>query len=235
MKKLLQLCKTGGSDAAAQVPQLVQEGAKVDGLCKLTELTPLCTAAANGHDDVVLALLNAGAKVNLKTSENGMSALHYATQKGHKSTVELLLTTPCRWGARSPVGSNWSLRTPFAKTGADANAMDYENQSVLLFAAACGRKEIAEVLIAAGARVDARDQKQNTPLLMASEYGHDDVVELLAQHGADVNAKDGANLNTPLHRAASSRLGRRLTPATRGKRRRFIWCRIALLLSPPSC
>jgi ankyrin repeat protein len=61
--------------------------------------TPLYTAAGGGHADVVAALIQYGADVNLASS-NGATPLQAATMRGHRDVVELLLDA----GA-APVGS----------------------------------------------------------------------------------------------------------------------------------
>ena len=52
-------------------------------------MTPLISAAINGHVKVVELLLDKGADVN-KTDKDGNTALKLATQYGHSETVTLL-------------------------------------------------------------------------------------------------------------------------------------------------
>ena len=82
--------------------------------------------------------------------------------------------------------------------GTDVNARGADGVTALLYAAAKGHKEIAELLIANGADVDAAKAKDGvTPLHVAAASGHTEVVELLIANGADVNAQ-GVGGMTPL-------------------------------------
>ncbi|WP_265042029.1 ankyrin repeat domain-containing protein [Wolbachia endosymbiont (group B) of Melanostoma mellinum] len=87
------------------------------------------------------------------------------------------------------------------EAGADVNAKDMLNRTVLHYAALCGRKEIVEFLISKEADVNAKDMLNSTALHHAALYGRKEVVEFLISKGADVNVKDSAN-RTALHYAA---------------------------------
>ena len=69
-------------------------------------------------------------------------------------------------------------------------------------AAAYGRKEVAELLLANKADVNAKDKAGWSPLHWASCEGHKDVVELLLTKGANVNATNELGV-TPLSYTAS--------------------------------
>lgn len=64
-----------------------------------------------------------------------------------------------------------------------------------------GRRDIVELLLAAGASIQARDDGGLHPLHNACSFGHADVVGLLLEAGADPNTRDNWNY-TPLHEAA---------------------------------
>ena len=87
------------------------------------------------------------------------------------------------------------------EAGADVNAKDMLNRTVLHYAALCGRKEIVEFLISKEADVNAKDVLNCTALHHAALYGRKEVVEFLISKGADVNVKDSSN-RTALHYAA---------------------------------
>jgi len=135
----------------------------------------------------------------------GMTALHYAAQKGDFLTVNTLLGN-----------------------GADANALNLKNESPLLCAVICasghgsdnnyiqiintllnvkalinsgdGRKmtalhhavagrcstELMKLLIDRGADVNAADEEGNTPLHFAARNGYPDVIGMLTVRGADI-------------------------------------------------
>ncbi|KAL5234784.1 hypothetical protein ACI65C_002194 [Semiaphis heraclei] len=71
----------------------------------------------------------------------------------------------------------------------------------LHFAAGFGRRDIVELLLAAGASIQAHDDGGLHPLHNACSFGHEDVVGLLLEAGADPNTRDNWNY-TPLHEAA---------------------------------
>ena len=74
--------------------------------------------------------------------------------------------------------------------GADANALDPANESMLMIASRIGVVEAVEVLLERGAVVDARDKTyQQTALMVAVHENHPDIVRLLLERGAAVNAK----------------------------------------------
>ena len=55
-------------------------------------------------------------------------------------------------------------------------------------AAADGRVDIVQYLLAAGATPDAMTKERVSPILAAATKGHVTVVEALITHGADVDA-----------------------------------------------
>ena len=57
-------------------------------------LTPLVTAAKNGHTDICGLLLAHGGNVNEVESNSKLTALHYAAATGNESLVEALLSSP---------------------------------------------------------------------------------------------------------------------------------------------
>jgi ankyrin repeat protein len=78
---------------------------------------------------------------------------------------------------------------------------DDTGRTPLHWASYCGRKDVAELLLASNADVNAKDSLGATPLHNAALNGHKDVVELLLASKAEVNAKDNDGW-TPLHYAA---------------------------------
>ncbi|XP_075989607.1 tankyrase [Anticarsia gemmatalis] len=72
----------------------------------------------------------------------------------------------------------------------------------LHFAAGYGRREVVEILIAAGAALQARDDGGLQPLHNACSFGHADVVRALLSAGAAPAARDNWGY-TPLHEAAA--------------------------------
>ena len=75
-------------------------------------------------------------------------------------------------------------------------------KTVLQYEVECGRKEMAELLLAHGALVDARTDTKQTALHLAVSAGSRSMVELLLAPGADVNLKDNQG-NTALDLAGN--------------------------------
>lgn len=86
-------------------------------------------------------------------------------------------------------------------TGADAKALDPENNSALHIAAALGGLTLVERFIAAGVDVQHTNSKEQTALYCAATKGHVALIQALAAKGANVNAA-AADGRTPLHAAA---------------------------------
>mmetsp|Transcript_5186 Transcript_5186/g.10552 ORF Transcript_5186/g.10552 Transcript_5186/m.10552 type:complete len:176 (-) Transcript_5186:1491-2018(-) len=83
------------------------DGVDVDSPQPESGNTALHYAAANGLDNVVDALLKAGARANV-TNANGNTPLHWAALSGHMAVARLLIER----GAANPVVVNGFDRTP---------------------------------------------------------------------------------------------------------------------------
>jgi ankyrin repeat protein len=70
--------------------------------------SPIMFAAQHGHDDVVIALLRAGADPDAEGA-HGFSAVRLAQQNEHKRTLSLLLGAA---RANLTSGSNWLAAPP---------------------------------------------------------------------------------------------------------------------------
>jgi ankyrin repeat protein len=137
----------------------------------------LMWAIQQRHPDVATLLIQAGAKVNLR-SKHGMTALMFAAQQKDPRSTALLL-----------------------EAGADPNAVaPEEGWSALVIAAALGNAEAAHVLLANKADPNIVDNLGYTALIYAARQSPATaLVEDLLDHGADPNAriaKDAPNLET---------------------------------------
>jgi ankyrin repeat protein len=122
----------------------------------------LFDAARIGRDDMIPALLQAGARIEA-CDPRGHSPLVLASYHGHASTTALLLAH----GAR-----------PDGDAGHDGS-------SALMGVAFKGHEAIARLLLAAGADPDRTNGAGQTALMMAALFGRDAIVELLLDAGAD--------------------------------------------------
>ncbi|SPM46435.1 ankyrin repeat-containing protein 09 [Orientia tsutsugamushi] len=156
---------------------MILEGNDVNLQDNLSHNTPLHTAAAEGHKDVVEVLLAHGSNINLQT-ESGDIPLHGAAAEGHKDVVEVLLAH-----------------------GSNVNSQNYLKDTPLYDAAARGHKDVVEALLAHGSNVNLQTESGDIPLHGAAIRGHQGVVEVLLAHGSNVNSQDHSE-STPLHGAA---------------------------------
>ncbi|PKS12260.1 hypothetical protein jhhlp_001560 [Lomentospora prolificans] len=147
--------------------------------------TPLLLASYFGLSSVVERLPKDLDNINAK-DRGGWTPLHWASYKGHDTTVQQLLAA-----------------------GADVNMKDEDRsgQTPLHLASSRGHDTIVQQLLAAGADVNMKDRDGSgwTPLHWASCNGHDTTVQQLLAAGADVNMKNGNGSGwTPLHLASSN-------------------------------
>ncbi len=147
--------------------------------------TALIEASRRGYDEIVYALLAAGADVNAQTGAGftldyrvkhmcplGYTALSEAAQRGHQKTVHLLL-----------------------KAGADVGS----NSKALRNAAGSGHQVIVRMLLDAGHEIDVKDALGGTALSVSAMMGHADIVRILLDAGADVGGQSEALSKAALH------------------------------------
>ena len=75
------------------------------------------------------------------------------------------------------------------EAGADVNIRDTFGKTALTYAAAAGKKDCVNLLIAAGA------EDKNTPLLCAAMENRCECLRILVEAGADVNIKKQSNIS----------------------------------------
>jgi ankyrin repeat protein len=90
---------------------------------EMKDATPLHIAAGKGNVSVARLLIQNGAEVNAKLSDNGFTSLHLAAGNGHEKVAELLIAK-----------------------GADINAKSMYGETPIDLAMSNGHKELAELL-----------------------------------------------------------------------------------------
>ncbi len=151
-------------EAGVHVNQQLEVGAHV--------VSPLFVAVYGRHQEIVSALLQAGADVDVGVHEgnsdlpSGTTPLIVATQRGDEGIVRLLIDA----------GANVNYVVPDLGTTA------------LLLAARDGSETLIRLMINAGADVTYALPNGMTALLMAVQREHVDVARLLVDAGADINA-----------------------------------------------
>jgi ankyrin repeat protein len=143
--------------------------------------SPVADAAMRGDRDAVRTLLKTGADVSASQGD-GMTALHWAAQRGDAELAAMLIYGGANVGAVTRIGQYTPLH----------------------LAAASTTGAVVEALIKAGANVSAKTTNTGaTPLHMAASSGSAVAIKALVDAGADVNAKESEWGQTPLIFAAS--------------------------------
>ena len=159
----------------------------------------LIDAAMQGNKDAVRTLLKQGADVNTAQGD-GMTALHWAAQKGDVELAKTLLYAGANVKAATRVGGytpmliaarngNAAMIQTLAEAGADPNSATMNGTTALMFAAQAGSADAVKALIDRGADVNAKEKvKAETALMIAAAYGRTDVIRVLTTKGADLEA-----------------------------------------------
>jgi hypothetical protein len=129
-------------------------------------IRPVYRASVLGRDEVLEALLTAGADVNAITDQ-GTHSLHAAAQHGYSTIMDKLL-----------------------QAGADVDVANREGQTPLFFAVRFGHADLAERLVARGASTATVDGEGKTPLHYAAGLGRLDSVRMLVDNGAPLDLVD---------------------------------------------
>ncbi|MBW4572630.1 MAG: ankyrin repeat domain-containing protein [Tolypothrix carrinoi HA7290-LM1] len=141
------------SNDIATVKQLIQSGVDVDERYPILNgfndyHTPLLVAARDGHTEIVVELLKAGADVNATEPTFGAVPLHKAVYNGHADITTILVEQP----------------------GIDINFQGATNGYTPLHDAIWhGFADCTQILIEAGARLDLKGHDGKTPLNIAIE------------------------------------------------------------------
>jgi len=120
---------------------------------KERELVAACTT---GQLDKAKTLLANGVSVTCRDPEFEATPLHWASFKGHKAVVALLL-----------------------EKGADINALNKDGRTPFMMAAGFGQQDVVELLLKKGAETAFKDKNGKTALDYASGRGHKAVAKLL--------------------------------------------------------
>ena len=143
--------------------------------------SPVADAAMRGDRDAVRSLLKQGADANASRGD-GMTALHFAAEKGDADLAAMLIYAGANVSAVTRIGAYTPLH----------------------LASQSGSAAVVEALLKAGADVKARATSTGvTPLHLAAEAGSANVIAVLLDHHAEIDAKEAEWGQTPLMFAAA--------------------------------
>ncbi|HEX3645807.1 MAG TPA: ankyrin repeat domain-containing protein [Vicinamibacterales bacterium] len=158
-------------------------------------------AAMKGDRDAVRALLKQGADVSAAKGD-GMTALHFAAERGDAAMTEILVYAGANVGAVTRIGhytplhiasraGNAAVVQALVKAGADVSARTTTSGvTPLHLAAASGNAAVIELLLDRGADADAVESEWGqTPLMFAAAEDRVDAIRLLLERGADATIK----------------------------------------------
>ena len=159
--------------------------------------SPVADAAENGDIALTKQLLKEGAEVN-EAQGDGMTALHWAAEKGNSKLVDILIYAGANPMAGTRIGQykplhlaakkgNTDIINILLETGIDPNIKTSNSGSTALhLAAASGDIESVISLLLAGAQIDIRENAWGqTPLIFAAAANHVRVMQALIDAGAD--------------------------------------------------
>jgi len=162
-------------------------------------MQPLLVAAQRGDLDAVKKLVDAGADVNMRETEQhnrGQTALHYAARGKYYY----------------PKGDHLAVARFLLAHGADVNAKADTGYTPLHVAAGLGQKDMVRFLLDNGADINAMDIR-GTPLQAAVLQGHEDVVALLIERKARLNGAIAVMARMGVYKPAHTAIIRRLLDA----------------------
>ena len=170
--------------------------------------TDLMVASYFGHEIVVRLLLENGAGVDSKDSQDCRTPLSWAAGRGHKAVENSAdvdskdsrdSRTPLSWAAEN--GHETVVKLLLEKA-IDVDSKDSSGRTPLSYAAKDGHEAIVKLLLEKAVDVDSKDSEYGrTPLSWTAGNGHEAIVKLLLEKAVDVDSKDSSGW-TPLSWAA---------------------------------
>jgi outer membrane protein assembly factor BamB len=155
---IIEAIKTGD---IAQVKRLMDKGSGPNVRHK-GGASALRWAAVYGHRDIVILLLDHGAKVNMEQRGAREEQLIVSTIRGESQQVTDLLAR-----------------------GADVDARAEAGHTALHWASAMGHAHLVKLLLQQGAEVNVVSRNDCTPLALAALHGHEGIVKFLLDSGAN--------------------------------------------------
>jgi ankyrin repeat protein len=184
---LLAHAAQGGSAKAVQL--LLDHGADPDA-AGWGGFTPLVVGIK--HEEVVRALLKAGADPNTRDTLFIGTPLHAAVLTGNLNVVMMLLQAKASPNVRGRVD------------GTTSTAYVYADITPLQLAVHLNRRDLAELLLAHNADPNGAGSTDPRPLCLAAEFSDLTMVKTLVAYGADPRLASPRMKDTPLHAAVGA-------------------------------
>lgn len=209
------------SGDVAEVTKLIAEGSQLDAKSKYN-WTALMFASWQGHAEIVVLLIDAGADINATSTEVASSfettggypssnALSEAIRKQHPEIIDILIERGADIDTNSlalagGLGSVQLLENMVAK-GGDLNQINdvYWHRTALSYAASQGNLQNIAWLVANGADPNLT-LPSSTNLSRAVQGKQSGAVALLIELGADPNQEFGSSRETALWEAIAGHL-----------------------------
>jgi ankyrin repeat protein len=168
-----------------------------------TPKAPIADAAMQGDVATVRKLIAEGVNVNAAQGD-GMTALHWAAERGDSAMASLLLRAHANVKAVTRIGNYTPLHIAgksgsgavvraLLKAGSDPNVATTSGATALHFAAASGNVEAVNALLDKKADLNARESEWGqTPLIFAAAEDRADVIRTLLKRGADASIRTTA-------------------------------------------
>lgn len=184
-------------------------------------ITALAFATIEGNTELMDFLLRAGANAALQVGPKGATStvLHYASTRGNKEAVALLLDHGVDVNVRNIDGGTalmaiselirdenekgqYTVAELLISKGADLNAMSKSGMTALMYATMSGYEIMVDLLVSKGADLKIKNSYGNDALYMAADACWTNVVARLIRGGANVDTRDKYYNKTPLMAAA---------------------------------
>ena len=190
-------------------------------------LAPLHYAAKEGHEGLMVFLLEKKANVNIKNT-SGATPLHDAARSGNIKVITLLLKNGADVNAQDakentplhiavPPGNHAEVIKLFLDNRANPNLRDEHGDTPVHALITMNRNaETVQTLLASDVDLSIRNIKGQTPLHLAVQENRITLISLLLSKGCDIFAADNAGV-TPFDKALDVKgpiLDALITPAT---------------------